>query len=165
MLHYVIIFFILAVVSSFLGFGNLAGTFSQIAKILAVIFLGLLILSLIGLGLGLLFIIGWMVSHHLLKQSNFKDCDPSYIVIDEVAGIWLAILLVQLFYQPTWLLYGSCFLAFRFFDIVKPWPIGWLDHRLSQNFSTASFGIMIDDIAAGLVSALIIIVFYKILGQ
>lgn len=47
MLHYIIIFFILAAISAFLGFGNLAGTFSQIAKILAVIFLALLVLSLV----------------------------------------------------------------------------------------------------------------------
>jgi uncharacterized membrane protein YtjA (UPF0391 family) len=47
MLYYIIIFFVLAVVSASLGFGGLAGTFSQISKILAVIFLGLLIFSLI----------------------------------------------------------------------------------------------------------------------
>ena len=47
MLHYIIIFFVLAVISSFLGFGRLSGTFAQISKILAIIFLGLLILSLI----------------------------------------------------------------------------------------------------------------------
>ncbi len=157
-------------IASFAGAGffpKAPGTAGTVAGLLFFLFFVKLDTSAnaLWLGLGLLFIVGWMVSHHLLKQSNFKDCDPSYIVIDEVAGIWLTILLVQLFYQPTWLLYGSCFLAFRFFDIVKPWPIGWLDHRLSQNFSTASFGIMIDDIAAGLVSALIIIDFYKILGQ
>ena len=47
MLSYVIIFFILAAVSAFLGFGNLAGTFSQIAKVLAVVFAALVILGLI----------------------------------------------------------------------------------------------------------------------
>ena len=45
MLYYVVTFFILAVVSGILGFGNLSSTFSQIAKILAIIFLALLILS------------------------------------------------------------------------------------------------------------------------
>jgi uncharacterized membrane protein YtjA (UPF0391 family) len=47
MLYYVVVFFILAVVSAFLGFGNLAGTFSQIAKILSVVFMISLIISLI----------------------------------------------------------------------------------------------------------------------
>lgn len=47
MLSYIITFFILAVISAFLGFRNLAGAFSQIAKILAVVFLGLFLFSLI----------------------------------------------------------------------------------------------------------------------
>lgn len=47
MLYYVVVFFILAVASAFLGFGNLAGTFSQIAKILSVVFMISLIISLI----------------------------------------------------------------------------------------------------------------------
>ncbi|RZI45655.1 phosphatidylglycerophosphatase A [Candidatus Finniella inopinata] len=109
------------------------------------------------LGLGVLFVVGWISSHQFLKQSHFIDCDPSCVVIDEVAGIWLTLLLVQLFCPLTWPLYVLCFLAFRFFDIVKPWPIGWLDHRLSQSLSTASFGIMIDDVMAGIMSALVVI--------
>ena len=44
-----------------------------------------------------------------------------------------------------WLLLG--FLLFRFFDILKPWPIREADHRLS-----GGFGIMLDDIIAGLFS-------------
>jgi uncharacterized membrane protein YtjA (UPF0391 family) len=47
MLSYIFAFFILAVVSAFLGFGNLAGTFSQVAKILSGLFLLSLIFSLI----------------------------------------------------------------------------------------------------------------------
>lgn len=47
MLNYVIIFFLLAILASFLGFGELAGTFSQISKVLAVIFIVLFIVSLI----------------------------------------------------------------------------------------------------------------------
>ena len=47
MLSYIIIFFLLSVIAAILGFTNLAGTFSQISKILAIIFLGLLILSVI----------------------------------------------------------------------------------------------------------------------
>lgn len=47
MLNYVITFFLLTILASFLGFGGLAGTFSQITKILAVIFLVLFVVSLI----------------------------------------------------------------------------------------------------------------------
>lgn len=47
MLHYAILFFILAVISAFLGFGSLAGTFSLLAKILSIVFAISLIISLI----------------------------------------------------------------------------------------------------------------------
>ena len=47
MLNYIITFFLLAVLASFLGFGELAGTFSQIAKIIAIVFLVLFIVSLV----------------------------------------------------------------------------------------------------------------------
>ena len=46
MLHYAVIFFILAIISAFLGFGNLAGTFSQLAKILTGIFVISFVISL-----------------------------------------------------------------------------------------------------------------------
>ena len=42
----------------------------------------------------------------------------------------------------SWLLYG--FVLFRFFDILKPWPIKWLDAKVH-----GGFGIMIDDVLAG----------------
>jgi phosphatidylglycerophosphatase A len=42
----------------------------------------------------------------------------------------------------VWLLLG--FVFFRFFDIVKPWPISWLDRQVG-----GGFGIMVDDILAG----------------
>ena len=47
MINYIITFFLLTILASFLGFGGLAGTFSQVAKILAVIFLVLFIGGLI----------------------------------------------------------------------------------------------------------------------
>ena len=42
------------------------------------------------------------------------------------------------------------FVLFRFFDIVKPWPIGWLDKKMQ-----GGIGIMIDDIVAGIFAAVI----------
>lgn len=70
--------------------------------------------------------------------------DAPEIVIDEVAGMWIALL--PFFYLPqSWWGLASAFLLFRLFDIVKPWPIGWLDKRVS-----GGFGVMIDDIVAGI---------------
>lgn len=67
--------------------------------------------------------------------------DDSSIVWDEVAGMLITMLAVPLSWQT--LLIG--FLLFRFFDILKPWPISYLDKHVH-----GGFGIMIDDVLAGL---------------
>ena len=67
--------------------------------------------------------------------------DPSQVVVDEAAGMLLTMLAVP--FGWLWLLAG--FLLFRFFDIWKPWPVGWLDRELP-----GSWGVMADDLAAGL---------------
>lgn len=72
--------------------------------------------------------------------------DHGSIVWDEFVGLWLTMLVVPLFNLSTtdwkWLITG--FILFRFFDMVKPWPIGWLDKRIH-----GGLGIMIDDVVAG----------------
>jgi phosphatidylglycerophosphatase A len=65
--------------------------------------------------------------------------DPGPVVIDEVAGQWLALVLVPL--DP--LFYVVAFAAFRVFDVLKPWPANYFDQHLS-----GAWGIMTDDIAA-----------------
>ncbi len=66
--------------------------------------------------------------------------DPGEVVIDEVAGQWLALVPVAL--DPR--LYVVAFLAFRVFDIIKVWPANWLDRNVR-----GGWGIMLDDLAAG----------------
>ena len=69
--------------------------------------------------------------------------DHSGIVWDEILGY-----LVSMWLAPAgwgWMLLG--FLLFRVFDILKPWPIGWLDRRVS-----GGLGIMLDDLVAGMFS-------------
>ncbi|MGQ4276954.1 phosphatidylglycerophosphatase A family protein [Pseudidiomarina sp. E22-M8] len=73
--------------------------------------------------------------------------DHPAIVLDEIAGYLLA----MSFLPVTWLNLLLAFLLFRFFDIVKPGPIGWCDRRLQ-----GGLGIMADDILAGIVSALLL---------
>lgn len=65
--------------------------------------------------------------------------DPGFVVIDEVAGQWLALLFVP----PLWTDALLAVLFFRFFDILKPWPIRRLE-TLPEGT-----GIMLDDLAAG----------------
>ena len=66
--------------------------------------------------------------------------DDSSIVWDEVAGMLITMLAVPLSWQTV--LIG--FVLFRFFDILKPWPISYLDKHVH-----GGFGIMIDDVLAG----------------
>ena len=68
--------------------------------------------------------------------------DHGGIVWDEFIGFWITMVAVpEVNWQ--WILVG--FLLFRFFDIVKPWPVKLADKRIS-----GGFGIMIDDVLAGL---------------
>ncbi len=76
--------------------------------------------------------------------------DHGGIVWDEIAGMYLALLLAP----PTIAGFALAFGLFRFFDIVKPWPIRDLDHRLG-----GGLGIMLDDLAAA-VYALLLLAFY-----
>ena len=71
--------------------------------------------------------------------------DHSGIVYDEVAGF-----LITMFMVPqSWSLMLIGFLLFRFFDAVKPWPISWFDKNLH-----GGFGILFDDVVAGVISLL-----------
>lgn len=68
--------------------------------------------------------------------------DPKEVVIDEVVGYLVCVFLVP----PTWpdLLIG--FAVFRVLDILKPWPISWVDQKVPGGIGTVA-----DDLAAGLV--------------
>lgn len=72
--------------------------------------------------------------------------DHGAIVWDEIAGYMIAMLAVPLSWQNMFV----AFVLFRFFDIVKPWPISWLDKQVH-----GGLGIMLDDILAGVFSLLI----------
>lgn len=75
--------------------------------------------------------------------------DPSRVNIDEFAGCWVACLASP----PGWGLYGiaAAFALFRVMDIAKPWPVSLLDRIDSP------FGILADDIAAGLVAGALLL--------
>lgn len=96
--------------------------------------------------------LGWWATAQMTRGQ--ADHDPSEIVIDEVAGQWLALVPVligashsgadALALWPGWVV---AFVAFRFFDILKPGPIGWADRQHGP------LGVMLDDILAGLAAA------------
>ncbi|MPY75207.1 MAG: phosphatidylglycerophosphatase A [Alphaproteobacteria bacterium] len=87
----------------------------------------------------------WASSHYCLA---IGEKDPSRVVIDEIAGQWLALAPIAI---PDPVLYAIGFFAFRILDIIKPWPAGWCDRELA-----GAPGVMFDDIAAGLYAALVV---------
>lgn len=89
----------------------------------------------------LVFVLGWWACQHASRRLGVHD--HSGIVIDEVAGYLVTMIGAPL--DLYWILAG--FILFRGFDIIKPWPIGWLDRHVHTGF-----GIMIDDIAAGIMA-------------
>ena len=94
----------------------------------------------------------WTIGQQINGQA---DKDPSEIVIDEVAGQWIALLPVAFgawhagaavtALWPGWL---AAFILFRLFDIWKPGPIGWADRRGD------ALGVMLDDVIAGIFAGL-----------
>ncbi|WP_203415314.1 phosphatidylglycerophosphatase A [Candidatus Scalindua japonica] len=104
-----------------------------------------------------LFFIGMWVSDKIEESAQIKD--PDFIVVDEVAGQWIALLPLPLLYN----IYGPdlffsisipitvvAFITFRVFDIWKPWPVNFAD----KNFR-GGFGIMFDDVIAGMYSLIV----------
>lgn len=75
--------------------------------------------------------------------------DNGMIVIDEVTGQWIALLPALYLSGPDPLWIGLSFLLFRAFDILKPWPVSWLDKRVK-----GGLGVMADDLAAGALAAI-----------
>ncbi|MBU2956748.1 phosphatidylglycerophosphatase A [Paracoccus sp. 1_MG-2023] len=109
---------------------------------------------LLALATGLVIVTGfWAVRVH---TAGMTDPDRSEIVIDEVAGQWLALMAPSFgfwhaglpadsFPYPGWV---AAFFFFRLFDIWKPWLVGRADRRHD------AAGVMIDDLWAGIFAAI-----------
>lgn len=80
------------------------------------------------------------------RLTSTKDKDPAHVVIDEVAGMWVTLLLVP----GSLINYVLGFILFRFFDILK--PLGIKKTEKLKN----GWGIMLDDILAGVYSNIIL---------
>jgi phosphatidylglycerophosphatase A len=104
------------------------------------------------LNLGLVtffFFLGIFASEYI--EQRIGEIDPPYVVIDEVVGIWLAMTLIAPIQYPENLgLIVLAFLIFRFFDITKIKPIRQLE------LIGGGFGIMADDILAGIFTGIVI---------
>ena len=93
----------------------------------------------------LLFVIGVWCCGVCAKSLGVHD--HGAIVWDEVVGLLVTMVAVPR--SLLWIVLG--FALFRFFDILKPWPINWIDARVH-----GGLGIMLDDVIAGVFAALVL---------
>ncbi len=100
------------------------------------------IISLI-IAISIIFIIGVFSTGFIEK--SYKIQDPSYIIIDEWVGMWIALLFVT--NETIWLVLS--FVLFRLFDILKIYPVNKMEKL------NGGMGIMLDDVVAGLYAGLI----------
>ncbi|MDR2831357.1 MAG: phosphatidylglycerophosphatase A [Rickettsiales bacterium] len=107
-----------------------------------------------------LFLIGLWSTGNYIKHYQ-TSYDPKEVVIDEVVGQLLTILLVSILLsqEMNCSLLLLCFLSFRFFDIIKTWPINLIDKN-----TKGPLGIMLDDIIAAILACVLIGAFYCLLS-
>lgn len=129
--------------ATFFGVGHLRGGPGTYA---AILFLpGVWGVSLLDFPVRLVvFAVATIASIYVSERADhvLEEHDSRKVVIDEVVGVWLAMLLYSNL-TLTELVVGC--VAFRFFDIAKPWPIRQVDERLG-----GGLGVVVDDLVAGL---------------
>ena len=137
------------------------GTFGSLATVIVLYYLfhklnispNIILISLI-----IIFIYSfYAVSSHI---ENSKNKDPGEIIIDEFIGQSIPIYLYEISHgtektsSEAIIFYGICFILFRYFDIIKPFPVSFFD----KNFKN-SFGVIMDDICAGFYVVLTLVCF------
>jgi phosphatidylglycerophosphatase A len=100
----------------------------------------ILVAALLTTGLGI-----WACGAYARKSRNH---DPAECVLDEVAGQWFTLIPIAVDMRgQDWRPYVMGFIFFRLFDIWKPWPVSAVEKW------PGGFGIMMDDVLAGLIAA------------
>ena len=106
----------------------------------------------------IVFIYSFYAVSEYIKYNENKD--PKEVIIDEFIGQSIPIYLYEISHGTeksaveAIIFYGLCFILFRFFDIAKPFPVSYFD----KNFKN-SFGVIMDDVCAGLYVILSLICF------
>jgi phosphatidylglycerophosphatase A len=130
------------------GFGTgyaplAAGTVASAAAVIA----GALFLVLSPWLLATMALLATIGGYLAVKRASIEG-DPGWVVIDEFAGQWITMLALA---RPTIPGLVAAFILFRLFDITKLGPVGWADRR------HGAFGIMADDVIAGLIAAALLL--------
>lgn len=132
------------------GFGSglaskAPGTFGTLAAIPIYFLLSFLTIETYIIVLIISSLLGFWFCHVTSRDMGVHD--HKAIVWDEFVGYWITMVTVP--FTIKWAIIG--FVLFRFFDILKPYPISVLDKKVS-----GGFGIMIDDIVAGIFAAILL---------
>ena len=149
-------------ISTFFGYGYISKIPGSITSAVTAIFIYISyeILDYTNLKFSIIFfLLLFFYSFYAVKdtESEFKNKDPRQIVIDEVLGQAMPLILLLYLNQKNQIsisieiYYVLSFIFFRFFDILKPFPVSYFDKK-HKNY----FGIIMDDIMAGLYSMILI---------
>ena len=137
------------------------GTFGSLATVIILYYLFHVLnisSSIVFMGLIMIFVYSFYAISEHIKGSDNKD--PSEILIDEFLGQSIPIYLYEISHGTTKnggeaiVYYALFFILFRYFDIMKPFPVNFFD----KNFKN-SFGVIMDDVCAGLYVVLTLICF------
>ena len=140
---------------------KIPGTFGSLATVIVLYFLfHILNISSNIILVGLIIIFIYSFSAVALHIENNENKDPKEVVIDEFIGQSIPIYLYEISHgieknpNEAIIFYGICFVLFRYFDIMKPFPVSFFD----KNFKN-SFGVIMDDVCAGFYVVLSLICF------
>ncbi len=125
------------------GFVPLAG--GTVASLAAVVS-GAALIMLSPWGLPLAALLATVGGFLAIRRAGIEG-DPGWVVIDEFAGQWITLLALP---RPSAVELLLAFALFRFFDITKLGPVGWADRQ------HGAFGIMADDVIAGVIAAMLL---------
>ena len=140
---------------------KIPGTFGSLATIVVLyLFFHIFNISSNIILIGLIIIFIYSFSAVALHIKNNENKDPKEVVIDEFIGQSIPIYLYEISHgieknpNEAIIFYGICFVLFRYFDIIKPFPVSFFD----KNFKN-SFGVIMDDVCAGFYVVLSLICF------
>ena len=141
--------------------GFLPGTFGSLATVIF-LFVCFHILNISSNIILIILVIAFAYSFIAIKNytENNENKDPGEIIIDEFIGQAIPICLYEISHgtektmDQALIIYTVCFILFRFFDILKPFPVSYFDRKHKN-----SFGVVMDDVCAGLYVVLSLICF------